>query len=83
MRYTDLHSWGMNLVYSGGVFVGVSPWEYAISPDGTNWNVQSVPNYGGPPWTGIASSGSRYVIVGDTNGVGAIITSTDGTNFDI
>ncbi|HTB85555.1 MAG TPA: hypothetical protein VK742_18045 [Candidatus Sulfotelmatobacter sp.] len=83
-RYTDNNSWGFNLSYSGGKFVGVGVLEYAISADGTNWNVQFVPSFGSeinPYYTGTASSGSRYVMVGDTNNVGAIITSSDGTNW--
>jgi len=77
-RYTDLNSWGMNLVYSSGRYVGVGPVEYAISTDGTSWTASFTPS---GYWYGIAFSGSRYVMVGGGSGVGAIVSSTDGVSW--
>jgi len=81
LRYTDQNSWGLSLAYSGGRFVGVGGWETVISADGTNWTASFLPS-GFLDWqTDMTFGNSRYVVVGDTNGVGIILTSTDGTTW--
>lgn len=81
LRYTDQNSWGLTLAYSGGRFIGVGGWETATSTDGTNWIASFLPS-GFLDWqTDMTFGNSRYVVVGDTNNVGIILTSTDGTTW--
>lgn len=91
LRYSDNNAWGLTMNYSGGHFSGVGGWETAVSADGTNWTVSFLPfvsgsfgygsltdvTFGNNPIFGT----SLYVAVGDTNGVGYIITSPDGITW--
>ena len=77
LRYTDQNSWGLTIAYSSGRFVGVGGWETAISADSTNWTVSFLPSNYLDRQTDMTFGNSRYVVVGDTNNIGIIITSTD------
>ena len=81
LRYTDQNSWGLTIAYSSGRFVGVGGWETAISADSTNWTVSFLPSNYLDRQTDMTFGNSRYVVVGDTNNIGIIITSTDGTTW--
>jgi hypothetical protein len=88
LRFSDGNSWGLTLNYSDGHFCGVGGWGTVIvSADGTNWNSGSIPpvyfDYGpaNPNGQSITYGNGRYVTVGDTNGVGNIVTSADGNTW--
>lgn len=86
LRYSDPNAWGMTLAYSVGHFVGVGGWETIASTNGTNWTASFLPNQysnnGGGGFPGDMTFGNNiYVEVGDTNGVGTIISSTDGSTW--
>jgi len=90
LRYTDNNCWSLSLTYSGGHFVGVGVGglETAISANGTNWTVSSLPSqygnfgnvYNGYPGD-MTCGGGIFVVVGSTNSVGTIITSPDGATW--
>jgi hypothetical protein len=75
-RYSEGNSWGLNLNYSQGHFATVSPWGVVLrSTDGTNWSKSRLPDqyyYRDTPRY-ITFGGTRYVVVGETNGVGIIL----------
>ena len=77
LRYSDNNGWGLTMIYSGGHFVGVGGVETAISSDGTNWTVLFLPlQYEPSGNTADMTFGNGVnVEVGQTNGVGSIITS--------
>jgi hypothetical protein len=86
LSYSDDSSWGLNLHYVNGRFVGVGGGygTAAVSTNGTNWTISSLPgaefinNYGHGD---ITYANGLYVQVGDSNGVGCIFTSSDGSNW--
>jgi hypothetical protein len=89
LRYSDNNAWGLTLTYSAGQFVGVGGWETAVSTNGTNWAVSFLPEPFGYFGVGgvlgnpsdMTYGNSVYVEVGSTNGVGNILTSTDGNTW--
>jgi len=83
-QYLDGNSWGLNLSYSQGHFVSVSPWCSVLrSTDGTNWSQSFLPweyYYLDSP-SSITYGRGVYAWVGQTNGVGTILASSDGVNW--
>ncbi|HEY4415043.1 MAG TPA: hypothetical protein VGO57_05060 [Verrucomicrobiae bacterium] len=87
----DNSSWGLQMFYADGQFTGISSFGIIVtSTNGDDWmfnhNLPSpYANRGIYSSTigsyGIAHGNDTYVVVGDTNGVGYIITSSDGTNW--
>ena len=83
-RAMDPNAWGLNLSYANGRFTGVSPWGIvASSINGINWTFSYLPSSFFDLYVkgDVTYGNGLYVVVGDTNGVGNIVTSADGVNW--
>jgi len=85
LRFSDNTSWGLSLNYSAGQFAGIGGSGMVdISSDGITWSSASLPSNLfdrgaiGANGQAITYGNGVYVTVGDTNGVGNILTSSDG-----
>lgn len=88
LRFSDNNSWGLTLNYSGGCFAGVGGFGIVdVSTNGTNWTSSFLPAtlfdyFAADPYgQEITYGNGLYVTVGDTNGVGNILTSPDGVTW--
>lgn len=86
LSYSDFSSWGLNMHYVNGRFVGVGGGygATAVSTNGTDWTISFLPGGGYINDDGhgdITYANGLYVQVGDSNGVGCIYTSSDGSNW--
>lgn len=85
LRYSDPGAWGLKMAFCGGRFAGVSSWGITVvSTNGTNWTAGALPyqyagSFGMPFDAGYGLG--VYVVVGQTNGVGTILTSTDAITW--
>jgi len=82
-RFSDVDSWGLTMSYSQGHFAGVGGWGIVdISTNGIDWTSAFSPlQYFLEGRSEITYGNGLYVLVGSTNGVGAILNSPDGINF--
>ena len=86
LRFSDMNSWGLTLNFSSNHFAGVGGWGVVdVSSNGIDWVSAFLPSdffdlYGGGG-NAITYAKGVYVTVGDTNGVGNILTSPDGATW--
>jgi hypothetical protein len=85
-RAMDPSAWGLTLSYAYGRFTGVSSGGVAASStNGINWTfsdpLSSIFAYNRYFPGDITYGNGLFVVVGDTNGVGNIVTSPDGINW--
>jgi hypothetical protein len=88
-QYSEANSWGLPpLGYANGHYFGCAERGFGpvdVSADGTNWTTTSLSS----PYNSLTQNGypamtygnGLYVLAGDTNGVGSILTSPDGVTW--